>query len=133
MVDKPDLLAPSSKGIGKQIEFFLKPEHLKLMRKMCVGWDDCEYGAPEIDPKRPYGNSNVLHDLADIIGIEYDDEKDEPLTSSQIEYLEKLHKETETALQVALESGQFKVGRYVKREYCDEWKESPAKPVTDYE
>jgi hypothetical protein len=39
--------------------FKLTDEHLKLLRRFNVGWQDSESGAPEIDPKRPYGNSAV--------------------------------------------------------------------------
>ena len=48
----------------KKIIFEVKEEHLALLRKMSVGWHDCEFGAPEIDPKRLFGNSNVLQDVA---------------------------------------------------------------------
>lgn len=27
-------------------------DHLSLLRRMYVGWQDCEYGAPEVDPSR---------------------------------------------------------------------------------
>lgn len=47
-------------------KFTVKPDHLKLLKKMCVGWRDCEFGAPEIDPKRPYGNSGVYGDIGQI-------------------------------------------------------------------
>ena len=36
-------------------EFWLKEEHIKLLRAAYVQWNNCETGAPEIDPKRPYG------------------------------------------------------------------------------
>lgn len=38
---------------------------------MHIGYDAwTEFGAPEVDPKRPYGNSNVYLYLAEILGIE---------------------------------------------------------------
>jgi hypothetical protein len=40
--------------------FALTREHLKLARRMYIEWDNCEYGAPAINPKRPYGNSASL-------------------------------------------------------------------------
>ena len=48
--------------------FELTEEHIKLLRQMCVSWDDCEFGAPAIDCKRPYGNSDVYSDIAKILG-----------------------------------------------------------------
>ncbi|MCU1325011.1 MAG: hypothetical protein JWN34_381, partial [Bryobacterales bacterium] len=59
-------------------DFFVTSEHLKLLQRMCVGWQDCEYGAPEIDPKRPYGNSSVEYDILEILGVKPDSEDDYP-------------------------------------------------------
>jgi len=43
-----------------KIRFELTEQHLKLIRRMTVRYNDyCEFGAPEIDPKRPYGNSSA--------------------------------------------------------------------------
>jgi len=53
-----------------EIIFEVKKEHLALLKRMCVGWQNCEFGALEIDPKRPYGNSDVLQDMIEIIGME---------------------------------------------------------------
>ncbi len=50
-------------------QFTLKPEHVKLLRRMYVDWDDCEFGAPEIDPEQPYGNSDVEQDMIEILGL----------------------------------------------------------------
>jgi hypothetical protein len=51
-------------------EFTVTEDHLKLLRRAYIGWDDCEFGAPGIDPKRPYGNSDVIGDIAEILGEE---------------------------------------------------------------
>jgi hypothetical protein len=115
--------------------FRVYPEHLKLLQRMCVEWDDCEFGAPAIDPKRPYGNSSVYQDMLEIFGLEeikegifkfrlfmkeyllkgedkfnIDLENEEELN----DVLLKLHKETETVLQIVLHAGQFKAGKYGK-------------------
>ena len=125
--------------------FEIKPEHLKLLQKFMVGWSDCEFGAPEIDPKRPYGNSDVEQDMLEILGLQeikdgvyefnlfgkkwvlkgedkyniYLDGADE---EKLVEELNKLHKELETALQICLSTQQFKVGKFEEEEY-GEWKE----------
>ena len=50
--------------------FEIKEEHLKLVRRMVIRYDDsCEFGAPSVDPKRPYGNSDVYKDIARIIKL----------------------------------------------------------------
>lgn len=123
---------------SKEIIFEVKREHLALLKRMCVGWQDCEFGAPEIDPKRPYGNSGVIGDMieifgkevkrgifkVDVCGKEYYVTPDED--SEDMEELEKilntLHKETETVLQIALVTGMFKEGKYkLKNEYGNDW------------
>jgi len=43
-------------------------DHLKLLEKAYWKYEDCEYGAPAIDCKRPYGNSDVEEDIAEILG-----------------------------------------------------------------
>lgn len=114
-------------------KFEVKPEHLKLLKRAYVRWEDCEFGAPSIDCKRPYGNSSVVEDIFEILygelkavmqigdrtyNIDVDDfeipeELDDELT--------QLHKETETVLQIALSTQKFEVGEYESEGYC-KWK-----------
>jgi hypothetical protein len=90
--------------------FVLTAEHVKLLRASYTWWDDMEFGAAAIDPKRPYGNSDVLPDLRELLpGVDDDD-------------LLRLHRETETALEVALRAGSFEPGEYVTRRYFSEWR-----------
>lgn len=96
----------------KDYTFTMTDQHLALLRQMNVGWNDVEFGAPEIDPKRPYGNSDVLEDMAEILGL--DAEADE-------EVLRRLHNETETALQIVLAVGEFVAGRYHAPRYTSDW------------
>ena len=124
--------------MGTEIIFEVKKEHLTLLKRMCVGWQNCEFGAPEIDPKRPYGNSGVIGDMieifgkevkrgifkVDVCGKEYYVTPDED--SEDMEELEKilntLHKETETVLQIVLQTGMFKEGKYrLKDKYSNNW------------
>ena len=53
--------------------FTVTDEHLRLLRRAHVTWVDAEFGAPEIDGKRPYGNSDVYSDIAEILGIPEDE------------------------------------------------------------
>lgn len=94
--------------------FQVTEEHLKLLRSMCIGWQDCEYGAPEVDPKRPYGNSSVECDVHEILtGAKgnYD------LTDEQRERYATLHRETEHALQIVLQTGSFEPGTFKREPY----------------
>jgi hypothetical protein len=88
-------------------------------------WCGDEYGSPMIDPKRPYGNSDVEGDVYEIIeGKRWDRESDEPIPDKY----QKLHGETEIALQVCLSIGEFKTGIFEEIMY-GKWRpkaESPA-------
>jgi hypothetical protein len=42
-------------------------DHLTLLRRSCWDWNECEFGAASMDPKRPYGNSDVLDDLEELL------------------------------------------------------------------
>jgi len=114
-------------------QFEIKEEHIKLLRAMNVSWWDAEFGAPCIDPKRPYGNSDVHEDMIRILGwekkvtvevngikcditdLEYD------MPDKIFEMLDSLHAETERALQICLVVGKFEPGIYTAGEYRDNW------------
>lgn len=100
------------------IKFKITDSHIKLARKMYVGWSDVEFGAPEIDPKRPYGNSDVTNDIAEILGLPIEEEMPEAL----VDYLHSLHKSMETALQIFLCTGKFETGEYENDDYGLNWK-----------
>jgi hypothetical protein len=104
-------------------DFTVTEEHLKLLRRAYVSWDDCEFGAPEIDCKRPYGNSDVIGDIAEIFGVETNDDGEVP--SDVEERFTRLHAETAIALQIALATGEFKAGRYVCDKYKENWRPAP--------
>jgi hypothetical protein len=101
------------------MKFNLTENHIKLLRNMYVGWSYCEYGAPEIDPKRPYGNSSVAYDIHEILTGQRPDELDDDL---QEEYY-KIHRQTETALEIILRTGKFQPGTYTtSSSYKRDWK-----------
>lgn len=68
-----------------------------LLCRAYVRWENSETGAPAIDSKRPYGNSYVPGDVADILGWKIEDEDGE-LTVQQYDKAMELHKSTESAL-----------------------------------
>lgn len=99
--------------------FELKEEHLKLLRRAIIRWEDCEFGAPAIDCKRPYGNSYVYGDIAEILGVKpvhgnYFSKEQEAL-------MDKLHRETQRALQIILTTGKFEIGIYEADDYKNDW------------
>ena len=105
-------------------EFTVTDEHLKLLRRAYVGWDDCEFGAPAIDCKRPYGNSDVIADIAEILEVPDDQwrDEDEDAFPDAEEAFTKLHAETAIVLQIALATGEFRPGRYVREKYGRNWR-----------
>lgn len=104
-------------------KFTLTEDHLKLLRRMYVGWCPDEYGAPEIDPKRPYGNSDVEWDVHEILANgsrdDFGEDADMPLELERKYY--EIHKETQTALQVVLATGTFEPGEYTADSYSYNW------------
>lgn len=110
----------------KNNTFELKPEHVALLTsgRVYVGWQYCEYGAPEINPKRPYGNSDVEGDVAEILGwIPEDDDDGYPILSEkQQEAAWKIHRETDQALEVILNAKSFEPGLYkTSNPYSNDW------------
>lgn len=100
------------------MQFTVTKDHIKLLRSAYVGWEDCEFGAPAIDCKRPYGNSSVELDIAEILGWTIAD-VDEGLTQEQELRAELLHRETQTALQIFLSLGTMEAGTYIRPSQYD--------------
>ena len=99
--------------------FTLTESHIKLLRNMYISWDGSEYGAPSVDPKRPYGNSWVEGDIHTILTGETDFD----LSDELCEEYYKLHNETEIALQIVIMSGKFQPGVYeCSKTYLRDWK-----------
>jgi hypothetical protein len=109
----------------RHTQFIMTADHLALLRKMYVGWQDVEFGAPEIDPKRPYGNKSVEIDIHEILTGESVGESGsqrDKLTADEHERYQRLHRETETALQIVLIVGAFEVGSYACDAYHINWR-----------
>jgi len=111
--------APLQTSVLTGFELFeLTEEHLVVLSRMYVCWDDAEVGAPAIDPKRPYGNNeSPVTAIGKILKVPELDEK----TSDR---LYELHLSTETALQIVLATRKFAPGVYRKMEKYDalSWK-----------
>lgn len=99
-------------------EFTVTDEHLKLLRHAHVTWHDAEWGSPAIDCKRPYGTSDPWSSMAEILGVppvEWVDSEGGAYPDVQ-ERFARLHAEAGMALQIALATGEFRVGRYMRQE-----------------
>lgn len=102
------------------LQFRVLPEHIMLLQHAYVRWNNCETGAPCIDPKRPYGNSSVIPDIAEILNKAFDEEDYDNETA---DYLFKLHKETEQVLEIFLQTGVMMPGLYQRdnNNYHSKW------------
>ena len=94
-------------------------DHIKLLRAAYIDWEDCEFGAPAIDCKRPYGNSSVYYDIAEILDIDPDAEED--FTDEQESYMGKTHRELQYVLQIFIQSGELSQGVWKKVSGTHEW------------
>lgn len=103
--------------------FTLTEDHLKLLRRANVTTNYGETESPGLCTKRPYGNGDVVEDVAEIIGIESFrlDEDDSQYDEALYDKLWKLHKEVETALQIILTTQSFVPGDY-ECEFLEKWK-----------
>ena len=99
--------------------FEITENHLKLLKRANVSWEHCEFGAPSIDCKRPYGNSNVYSDIAHIIGIEL---KSNDWTDEQVNGMNEIHKETQIVLEIILATGLMQPGIYENEKNTSKWK-----------
>ena len=104
-------------------QFIVTDDHLALINKMYVGWGGNEFGAPCIDPKRPYGNGDVYDDIGEILGVFPDEIEDgEPkFSDDQRDRMDILHHETKIVLQIILRVGEFRAGLYETPAYKQEW------------
>lgn len=100
--------------------FTVTEQHLALIRQLSIRWSGGEYGNPEIDPKRPYGNSDRARDVLTILGLR--DPRDRVELSPEEEALAwRLHREVATALEILLAVGTFTPGVYVAGDYSAAW------------
>lgn len=105
----------------KHQTFTVTEDHVRLLRRMYVRWDDTEYGAPCINPKRPYGNSCVPQDIGEILGWSRDPGAEE-MSEEAERRARAIHLETETVLQIVLSTGEMKPGVYEVGPYSVNWR-----------
>ena len=91
--------------------FTLTSEHVALLRHLNT-YNDA--GDPQIDTKRPYGNSDHLSDICRIVGwTKAGDDGHAPCWSSQQRAAaRRLHGQMATALECVLRSGSFEPGEF---------------------
>lgn len=88
-------------------EFEVKREHLELLQNLCIGEYD---STPCIDAKRPFGNSNITYDIAELIGIYSED-----LTEQEEQYCNQLYADMTNVLQILTQNLKIHIGTYVNQ------------------
>lgn len=92
-------------------EFEVLPEHIALLRRVHTSWTGDEgYGAPGLRRKRPFGNSDMYDDIAEIVDGRTNGSHDE---ADETRY-DQLYVELTLVMEIVLQSGQFESGRYIK-------------------
>lgn len=101
--------------------FILKEEHLTLLSAGFFEFDgSCEFGSVGLDCKRPFGNSDVIGDMAKILG--YKQNEDGKVPEKQEDEMIRLYQELGTAMNVIFSTKSFKLGKYkCKDKYSNEW------------
>jgi hypothetical protein len=107
--------------------FTITKEHIKLLHNARVSWNDMEHGAPSIDPKRPYGNSSVAIDIIELLDwdsdnqLDWENDYEGGAVDKMCKRAWKIHEETQTALEIILQLGEFTTGTFERNGYRD-WK-----------
>lgn len=98
-------------------------DHFDLLNRMYIGWEDCEYGAPAVDCKRPYGNSYVEGDIGEILGIAPED-KENGYSAEQRAEFRQLHEEMQHVLQILVQHARtgIRLGATYERVNYKHWK-----------
>ncbi|CAB4203472.1 hypothetical protein UFOVP1382_88 [uncultured Caudovirales phage] len=88
-------------NLEKATSFVFTRAHEKLLRASRCGWSYVEFGAAQIDDKRPYGNGDVEADVCRILG--WAKGADGEWSGAQRLLAARLHAETRVALQIVLD------------------------------
>lgn len=96
--------------------FTVTEDHMKLLPKLGFDWNSDMYdGAPTVDIKRPYGNSDTLgYDVPIILGIRTDRYSDSwaELTMEEKERCRVAHRGMDTVLQILCCMGSIRPEEY---------------------
>lgn len=93
--------------------FEITDDHLTLLQATEWHYSDCEFGAPAIDPKRPYGNSSVETDLAELLIPGFKEMSDDDQAAELDDgWLVRTHRELVTVLTIATSARSFAPGIY---------------------
>jgi hypothetical protein len=109
---------------GKQT-FTVTEDHLKLLPHLNIKSGSWDYGAPGTDAKRPFGNSDVLGDMYEILtGAEdhyVEDSGEDLITDELAKQYVRLYEEMGTVLLICAQNNGVELGEYISAKYFNEW------------
>ena len=108
-------------------EFEVTKAHLALLRCSYTTWHRTAFGAPGVDTKRPYGDSDVITTLAHILQIKGTEDEwgDVEYRTDQYDLMYRMHRETQVVLQIGIDTGSFKAGLYRRSSpYAARWEKA---------
>ena len=103
--------------------FTVTEEHLKLLGRLNIRFEEyVEYGAPAVDPKRPYGNSSVDQDIYEILEWEPEEIDDYGDPEFDHDRAYKIHQEMTDVLQILVQHvGEPILGEWEEKQYYSKW------------
>ena len=100
-------------------------EHLKLVKMLWFSWDKCEFGSPEVDCKRPFGNSDVFNDIFKILDVKPEqfnsDYGEYEYSEKQKQYVYRLYCQLKDVLEICCRNLEFKCGQFKREEIYLDW------------
>jgi hypothetical protein len=119
-----EALYQMEKHRGFRMFFLVTPQHLALAKRLSIIWYGKENGGPGTDIVRPYGNSSLISDIAEIVGYP-PPEEDQCYSPAAEQSLLGLHQDMHIVLQIILQTGLMKSGIYKKPGLTEDWVEVP--------
>lgn len=107
--------------------FEVTEDHIKLLENVCITWSSMETGAPQVDPKRPYGNSAVVGDMIEILEREDEAttiENGHPrITDEAHDEMMSLHGDMEQVVSILFDNpaSGIEPGKYERERYGGTW------------
>lgn len=110
------------KAIDDADDFEVLPDHLKLFRH--ANFQTFSDATVAIDPKRPFGNSAYLDDIAEIIELELFEDAggDKHLTGEQERLCEQRYRELKNFFDILCQFGEIPSGSYTRFASYQPWR-----------
>lgn len=102
------------------LNFTVSSDHLVLMRRLNFVW---LINSPSVSCARPYGNGDLVKDVAKIIGLELfeDASGNKHMTAEQEQLCKDRHLEMKTFLEILCQFGEIPSGTYKRKETYHKW------------